>query len=103
MGGSTVESKKEIKVEDRKSNLTLENRKKLCLTGVVEVLSFDDEKILLNTCLGMLTVKGEGLKMNKLDVQNGDVVIVGCVASVVYSGSQIKKKEKGSLFARLFK
>ncbi len=100
---STVENKKEVKVEDRKSNLTLENRRKLSLTGVVEVLSFDDEKILLNTCVGMLTVKGQGLKMNKLDVQNGDVIIVGNMASMIYSGNEIKKKEKGSLFARLFK
>ncbi|SHK04247.1 sporulation protein YabP [Clostridium cavendishii DSM 21758] len=98
-----MENKKEIKQEDVKSNLSLENRKKLNLTGVIEVLSFDDEKILLNTVLGMLTVKGEGLKMNKLDVQNGDVIISGNVSYIVYSGSEIKKKQKQSLFSRLFK
>lgn len=103
VGVNTVENRKEIKIDERKSNLALENRKRLSLTGVVEVLSFDDEKILLNTSVGMLTVKGQGLKMNKLDVQNGDVIIVGNIGFMVYSGSEIKKKEKVSIFARLFK
>lgn len=96
-----MESKKDLKVEDKKSNLVMESRKRLSLTGIVEVISFDEEKILLNTILGMLTIKGQGLKMNKLDVQNGDVVIVGMVHSVVYTGEV--KKEKGSFLARLFK
>ncbi|GFZ34182.1 MULTISPECIES: sporulation protein YabP [Clostridium] len=96
-----MENKKELKVEERKSNLALENRKKIVLTGVVEVLSFDEEKILLNTCLGMLTVKGEGLKMNKLDVQNGDVVIIGKISAMIYTGEV--KKEKENIFKKIFK
>jgi sporulation protein YabP len=96
-----MENKKELKVEERKSNLALENRKKIVLTGVVEVLSFDEEKILLNTCLGMLTVKGEGLKMNKLDVQNGDVVIIGKISAMIYTGEV--KKQKENIFKKIFK
>lgn len=96
-----MENKKELKVEERKSNLALENRKKIVLTGVVEVLSFDEEKILLNTCLGMLTVKGDGLKMNKLDVQNGDVVIIGKISAMIYTGEV--KKQKENIFKKIFK
>lgn len=40
--------------------------------------------------------------MNKLDVQNGDVIIVGNVASIVYSSKEIKK-EKESIISKLFK
>ena len=40
--------------------------------------------------------------MNKLDVQNGDVIIVGNVSSIVYSSKEIKK-EKESIISRLFK
>ena len=89
-------------MENKKSNLSLENRKKLALTGVVEVISFDEERILLNTVLGMLSVKGSELKMSKLDVQNGDVSIVGNIDSMIYSGMKIKK-EKYSLFKKLFR
>ncbi|MDU3724290.1 MAG: sporulation protein YabP, partial [Clostridium celatum] len=79
-----------------------ENRQKMTLTGVLEVISFDDEKIFLNTKLGNLTIKGSDLKMNKLDVQNGDIIIMGNISYIVYSGKDIKK-EKQSLIEKLFK
>lgn len=92
----------ETKVEVKKSSLSLENRKKLTLSGVLEVISFDDEKIDLTTNLGNLSIKGQELKMNKLDVQNGDVVIVGCISSMVYAGKEVKK-DKENLIKKLFK
>ena len=85
-------------VQDNKSSLSLENRKKLTLSGVIEVMSFDEEKIDLTTKLGNLTIKGEELKMNKLDVQNGDVIIIGNIASMVYNG-KVSKKNGESLFS----
>lgn len=89
-----MERKIENKLEEAKGNIILENRKKITLTGVVEVISFDDEKILLNTKLGQLTVKGSSLKMNKLDVQNGDVVIEGYVISLIYGNKKNKAPRK---------
>lgn len=97
-----MEKRVENKVDNNKCNLFLENRKKLTLSGVIEVISFDEQKIDLTTSLGNLTIKGEGLKMNKLDVQNGDVIIAGDIASVVYNG-KISKKSNESIISRLFK
>lgn len=87
--------------EENKSSLSLENRKKLTLTGIVEVISFDDQKISLNTKLGNLSIKGEGLKMNKLDVQNGDVIITGTILSMIYSGKNVVKN-KENIIKRIF-
>lgn len=97
-----MERKVENKLQEAKGNITLENRNRLTLTGVEEVISFDDEKILLNTSLGSLTIKGSELKMNKLDVQNGDVIIVGMIGSMVYSGKELRK-EKENIITKLFK
>ena len=97
-----MEKKIENKIDDNKSNLTLESRKKLILSGIVEVLSFDEQKIDMTTKVGNLTIKGEELKMNKLDVQNGDVVIVGSIASMVYNG-KVSKKSNESIISKLFK
>lgn len=88
--------------EEKKSNLSLDSRKKLALTGVQEVISFDEEKISLNTVLGSLSIKGEGLKMNKLDVQNGNVTIIGKISAMIYSGKDVKKN-KENIVKRLFK
>lgn len=97
-----MEKKIENRLEEPKCNISLENRKRLILNGVEEVISFDDEKILLNTKLGFLTIKGSELKMNKLDVKNGDVIIVGKISSMVYSSKEVKK-EKESIISKLFK
>lgn len=97
-----MEKKVENKIEEVRSNLILENRKKLSLSGVVEVISFDEQKIDLTTNLGNLTIKGGELKMNKLDVQNGDVIIAGSIVSIVYNG-KISKKSNESVISKLFK
>ena len=97
-----MEKKSDSQIEDNRGNLVLESRKKLTMTGVLEVISFDEEKIILNTRLGALTIKGMGLKMNKLDVQNGDVIIIGEIGAMIYSGKEIKK-DKESILGRLFK
>ena len=96
-----MEVKKELKIEEKKSNMTLENRRRLFLTGVMEVISFNEEKILLNTSLGMLTIKGSGLKMNKLDVQNGEVMIIGMVDSLHIPPEG--KQDKESILSKLFR
>lgn len=97
-----MEVKKEIKIEDKRSNLLLENRKKLTINGVIEVINFNENQILLNTDVGMMVVKGQQLKMNKLDVQNGDVVISGKVDAFVYTSDKSKVK-KDSIISRLFR
>lgn len=97
-----MEDRKESKIENMKSNLTLENRAKLVLDGVVEVIRFNEEEIILNTNIGGLTIKGEELKMNKLDVQNGDVIITGKINSCIYTSNK-KDKEKNSIFSKLFR
>jgi len=97
-----MEIRKEIKVEDKKSILMLENRKKLTINGVIEVINFNENQILLNTDVGTMMVKGKELKMNKLDVQNGDVIITGKVDSFVYTNDKSKVKTD-SIISRLFR
>ena len=97
-----MELKKESKIEDKKSNLMLENRKKLTINGVIEVINFNEDQILLNTDLGTMIIKGQELRMNKLDVQNGDVLITGKVDSFVYTSDKSKAK-KDSILSRLFR
>ena len=97
-----MEAKKEIKIEDKRSNVALGNRKKLTINGVIEVVNFNENQILLNTDVGTMVVKGQELKMNKLDVQNGDVIITGKVDSLAYTNDKSKAK-KDSLISRLFR
>lgn len=97
-----MEVKEDMKLDKKNSNLCLENRKKLSITGIVEVVSFSDKQINLNTNLGGLNIKGEELKMTKLDVQNGDIVITGKINSFIYSGNEARQDSE-SILTKLFR
>ncbi|MGF7184182.1 sporulation protein YabP [Desulfitispora alkaliphila] len=74
------------------------NRKKVEVTGVVNVESFDDDQVILETKLGVLVIKGENLHMSELNLDNGIVTMSGSVASMEYSEDKnVKNKGKGFL------
>lgn len=82
-------------------NLILENREKLSISGVIDVLSFDDQIVILETELGMLTIKGEDLRINKLSIDTQDVIIEGNISTLTYSDKEERKN--GSLLGKIFK
>lgn len=82
-------------------NLVLENREKLSISGVIDVLSFDDQVVIVETELGLLTVKGENIRINKLSIDTSEVVVEGEINNLAYSEKEVEKK--GSLFGKIFK
>lgn len=83
-------------------NLFLENREKLTISGVLDVLSFDDQIVIVETQLGLLTVKGENLKINKLSIDTEEVIVEGEIYNLGYSEKDLDKKSSG-LFNKIFK
>ncbi len=65
-------------------SLTLDNRKKLTLTGITEVVTFDEEAVLMHTPLGDLTVLGQQLQLKELTPQGGSVSIQGQISAISY-------------------
>lgn len=84
-------------------NLILENRGKLSISGVLDVLSFDDQIVIVETELGLLTIKGNNLRINKLSIDTSEVIVEGDITSLVYSESKGTDKTKGSLISKIFK
>ncbi len=80
--------------------LVLNNRSSGSFTGVLDVVSFDLNEILLETELGMLHIKGKDLHVNRLDLQKKEVEIDGQVDTVDYS--QVPGSRKGSMFGKWF-
>ena len=83
-------------------NLLLENRNKLNISGVLDVLSFDDQIVIVETELGLLTVKGENIRINKLSIDTSEVIIEGDISYLAYSDKELEKT-KGSLISKIFK
>ena len=78
-------------------NIVLENREKLNVTGVLDVLSFDDQIVILETELGLLTVKGENIRINKLSLDTSEVTLEGEIAQLSYSEKDVAEKSGGFL------
>ena len=64
--------------------LTLNQRSDLTMSGVSEVVSFDDTAVVLKTHLGTLTVLGEDLVLKTLSVEGGNVAVSGHISSLQY-------------------
>ena len=86
----------------KEHDITLRGRKKLDISGVRQVESFDNEEFLLETEMGFLSVRGQNLHMKNLNVEQGLVSIEGKIYDLVYLDEQQGGKSKG-LFGKLFK
>ena len=82
----------------------LVERKNVSISGVKKVESFDSEEFLIESVMGTIILKGEGLELLKLDTMQGVVTIKGLVNSLTYLDENILKKNKqNSVISRLFK
>ena len=80
--------------------LTLDDRKRLHITGVTDVESFDDNSITLITTSGTLVVKGVDIKIEKLSLDTNEVIANGDFFLTEYISDETAKR---SFFARMFK
>ena len=78
--------------------LTLQERKSLTMTGVAEVISFDESLVVLNTSLGVLTVQGQELKLKTLSLEGGQVAVDGQISALTY-----EQPRESSLWQRLWR
>ena len=98
-----IEERKNINViSNIIQNIVLENRKKLSISGVNDVLSFDDQVVMVDTELGLLTVKGENIKITKLSLDTAEVIIEGEISNLSYSQNN-QEKNSASLLSKIFK
>lgn len=80
-------------------HITLENREHLCISGVVEVESFDENNIIMSTSLGELMVRGQDLHIETLSLNGGDLKVEGTVDSLTYEAAA----PKGGFLSRLLR
>ena len=83
--------------------VSMTGRRAAILTGVEDVLSFDEHEILLQTTEGVLTIKGEDLHVNRLSVEKGEIDMEGRITSLYYSDKDGFRQNGESLFGRLFR
>lgn len=93
----------EEKLNRRPHKLEVSNRALGGITGVQDVVSFDENQIILDTDMGLLTIKGKSLHVNRLTLEKGEVDVQGNFDSMTYSSNDSYRKSGESLLSRLFK
>lgn len=90
----------ENKIRFRNQNIMVEDREKMTITGVEQVESYNDNTIILTTIKGGITIKGEGLNISKLNLDDGSVKIDGKVNGVNY---MTKDAAPRNIMGKIFK
>lgn len=87
----------------RLHRLVLSDRHTGSVTGVNDVVSFDENEIVLDTDMGLLTVRGKELHVKRLTLEKGELDLEGQVDSLNYSSNAALKRSGDSFLNRLFK
>ncbi|MBR0320499.1 MAG: sporulation protein YabP [Clostridia bacterium] len=73
-------------------SLTMEARKKTALTGVKEVIAFDDGQVVLETDAGEITLTGQGMHVTRLMLTEGELTVEGLIDGIFYTDKKEKKR-----------
>ena len=82
----------------RAHRLTLDERTRLTVSGVEEVVSFHEEEVSVRTVKGLLLIRGTGLRVDKLEKTTGELAVAGQVSELCYE----EPSGAAGLLARLF-
>ena len=94
--------KDERKPMSAKHKLTVEQRERVAITGVLDVISFDEEQVVCETDLGVLVLRGANLHVNNLNLDSGALDIFGEISGISYEDSG-PNRAKSSFLGKIFK
>jgi sporulation protein YabP len=84
--------------------LTVDQRENVAITGVLDVISFDEESVVCETDMGILVLRGVDLHVSSLNLENGTLSIFGEIISINYENQALPgSRKKGSVFGKIFK
>lgn len=90
-----------IFLNDRQQMLTLTDRRDLCVNGVLEIISYDSENIILYTVLGDMRIKGSELEVGRAFTGSGNVEIRGKICSIHFGDNRTKCAD--NFISRIFR
>ncbi|MEE0946466.1 MAG: YabP/YqfC family sporulation protein [Acutalibacteraceae bacterium] len=72
-------------------SLFLNNRKSLSVSGVKDIISFDETTVKIVTSLGNIALRGTDFKIDSFNTESGDIKISGKFNAIVYYGESNSK------------
>lgn len=78
--------------------MQLQERNRLTMTGVSEVVRFEENLVVLQTGLGQLHIHGQGLQLKNLSLEGGHAQVDGQVSALIFE----EPRERG-IFGRFLR
>ncbi len=90
-------------MEDNKHNIFINDRKDIKVSGVLDVISFDEEMVVVETTLGIMILKGKSFHIKRLDLNNKELEIDGEITNLMYEEKDTYSKISGGFLSKIFK
>lgn len=97
-----IEEQRERPVNNAPHKVVIDSREKIIITAVEDVDSFNEVEVILLTNHGFITVTGDDLHINKLNLDDGQLVVEGKIQSVDYADHEEQRTKRG-VFSKMFK
>ena len=81
-------------VKEIKHDVMIKSRKRLEMTGINDVSSYDENEIMVQAENTGLSIEGEMLKIEKFDSEKGELIVNGIINGIFYFNKDVKKKNK---------
>ncbi|MGM9624670.1 MAG: YabP/YqfC family sporulation protein [Eubacteriales bacterium] len=101
-GGGTLDQS-HTQTAEKTHTLTLNSRKDLLITGVLDVDHYDENMTTVHTTCGILTIEGDALHVRRLTLETGELVLDGRITALSYTEEPGAQTGGGGFFARLFR
>lgn len=86
-----------------KHKVIIEKRERVFITGLIDVMSFDEESIVTETEMGVLIIRGSSLHVNALNLEKGELEVDGEIENLIYQEESSVSGNKSNLFGKIFK
>ena len=83
--------------------VSMKERKLMDVSGIKKLLSFDSELFTIDTTMGILTVRGMDLELKNLDLEKGELSIMGYITGYEYDDLDMIGEDSKGIFSKLFK
>jgi sporulation protein YabP len=83
-------------------SITIDRRESMAVTGVKDVISFDEESVIAETEMGIVIIRGVNLHVKRINLEIGELSVMGEIDGISYENAGVKGKSK-SIVGRLFK
>lgn len=96
-----IQPQEERKRAPMRHSIAIDKRENVIVAGVLDVISFDEESVIAETELGVVVIKGANLHVKRINLENGELLVMGEIDGISYENASGGKAK--SIVGRLFK